>query len=602
MTNEHRWLAPLFMTFSVAALTMGASGCGDDGSTTGGGGSGAGDSGGAGGGAGGDVGGSGGSGGSGAGGPGLLYVLVTPPESIVELDIDAPGSLDFTAEAVYSDGSTLDVTSEVVWDVTNPMVGAMNGPTLEIPGFSTSFFASSLITADFESEQGQAQVTIAAYQQSGTQPDFFFVLPFEDAAGPQSKPLTFSTDVKSMDVFFNMDTTGSMDGEVSNLQNSLTATVIPGVLAAVPDTQFGVGAYEDFPISPYGEPNCTYGALGGPDQPFQLFSEITNDVVAVQAAVNQLGIAGNAIGCGNDTPESAVEAMFQIATGTGLVGPGGTSVPANVSGIGGVGFRDGTMPVVVNITDAISHHGGASACGGVTYTDAGVAAVAATETEAMDALNAICARVIQVSTDSSVSCSGRSDGIAYNNATGALVPPEAWDVAGHPPGCAVGQCCTGVNGAGVAPDAAGMCPLTYLAASNGTGVDASIVAGIQMVARYAPFDVNREWDGLTADQDGVALPMGTTTADFVKAVTPLSHGVVPVPGVPNPVLTATNFQGVVPDTDVTFTVEAFNDFVPQGPAPRLFVATIRVLADDCGALDERNVFILVPPEELRPPE
>ena len=76
---------------------------------------------------------------------------------------------------------------------------------------------------------------------------------------------------------------------------------------------------------------------------------------------------------------------------------------------------------------------------------------------------------------------------------------------------------------------------------------------------------------------------------------------MPVPGVADPVLTATTFEGVVPDTDVTFAVEAFNDFVPQSSDPRLFVATIRVLADDCGELDQRDVFILVPPAELPPP-
>ncbi|MCX4242990.1 vWA domain-containing protein [Paraliomyxa miuraensis] len=530
----------------------------------------------------------------------LLYVAVAPANSVIELDLDSPSSQDFIATAVYTDGSEIDVTAAATWDLTNAAVGSMSGATLDIPGFPMPFFESTIITADYMDKQGQAQVTIAAYQQSGATPDFFFVLPYNDPAGPQTKELTFSTSVKSMDVFFNMDTTGSMDGEVSNLQNSLSATVVPSIVATIPNTQFGVGAYEDFPVAPYGESNCTYGALGGPDQPFQLFQEITDNIPAVQAAVNQLGIGGNAIGCGNDGPESAVEAMYQIATGDGVNAPAPTNVPANASGIGGVGFRDGTMPVVVNITDAVSHHSGPSGCAGVTYAGA-TATNAATEAEAMTALNAICARVIQVSTTSATSCSGRSDGIAYNNATGAVVPPEAWDVAGHPPGCAVGQCCTGINGASVAPDAAGMCPLTYLANGNGTGVDSSIVAGIQMVARYSPFDVTREWDGVDTDQDGVPLPAGTTTADFIKAVTPLSHGPVPVPGVANPVLTPTTFEGVVPDTDVTFTVEAYNDFVPQGPEPRLFVATIRVLADDCGALDERDVFILLPPMNLEPP-
>ena len=95
--------------------------------------------------------------------------------------------------------------------------------------------------------------------------------------------------------------------------------------------------------------------------------------------------------------------------------------------------------------------------------------------------------------------------------------------------------------------------------------------------------------------------MGTTTADFIKAVTPFSHGVVPLPGVPDPTLTPTQFLDVIPDTDVTFTIEAYNDFVMQGQDPRIFVANIRILADDCGDLDEREVFILVPPLELPPP-
>lgn len=530
----------------------------------------------------------------------LLYVVVDPSDSIVELDLNTPATQDFTVTAYFDDGTWSEVTDEVTWSVSNPMIGSMNGPTLEIPGFATNYFDSTLLAATFDDHEGLAQVTVAAYQQSGEEPDFFFVLPFEDPGGNQAKELTFSTDVKSMDVFFNMDTTGSMDGEVSNLQNSLTSTVIPGIEAQVPNTQFGVGAYEDFPISPYGESSCTYGAVGGPDQPFELFAEITDNVAEVQAAVNALGIGGNAIGCGNDGPESAIEGMYQIATGEGLAGPGLTSVPANATGIGGVGFREDSMPVVVNITDAVSHDNDPVACG-AQYTDPSVTAVAHGEAETMAALNAICARVIQVATAAGTSCTAQSDGIDWNIATGAVVPPEAWDVAGHPPGCAVGQCCTGSNGSGQAPNADGLCPLTYLASGSGTGVDDSIVSGIEMVARYSPFDVNREWEGVDTDNEGVPLPAGFTTADFIKAVVPASHGPVPVPGVADPTLTPTTFEGVVPDTDVTFSVEAYNDFVPQGSAPRLFVATIRVLADNCGELDEREVFILVPPGDLPPP-
>ena len=48
--------------------------------------------------------------------------------------------------------------------------------------------------------------------------------------------------VPSLDVFFLMDTTGSMGGEISTLQSSLTGTVIPGIEVAVVGTHVGARA------------------------------------------------------------------------------------------------------------------------------------------------------------------------------------------------------------------------------------------------------------------------------------------------------------------------------------------------------------------------
>ncbi|MGH1348956.1 MAG: hypothetical protein ACRBN8_45910 [Nannocystales bacterium] len=515
--------------------------------------------------------------------PTLLFLEVTPPETILELDLNSGSSVDFIVTANYSDGSSIDVTGDATWDVSNAAVGAMNGATLEIPGFADSFFESAILTADVAGETGQAQVTIAAYDLAN---DFFFVLPFEDKDGPQDQPLTFNTDVKSMDVFINMDTTGSMAGEINNLRSALASDVIPAILAEVPNTQFGAGSFDDFPISPYG--------TAGTDQPFVLLQEITNNVALVQTAVNTYSAAG-----GNDGPESGVEALYQIATGDGLVGPAPTSVAANNSGIGGVGFREGSLPIVVSITDNVTHDTDVATCGR-QYSGA-VAAAAHSQTEAMDAMNNICGRVIQIAIGGTGSCTAYEDGLAFNNATDARVPTEAWDVVGRPPGCAAGQCCTGQNGTGRAADGEGLCPMTFTADASGNGVGDSFASAVPLLAAYGRFDVTSAVTGGGTDVDGVALPMGTTTADFIQAVTPFDHGVVPLPGVPDPTLTPTTFENVVPDTDVIFTVTAFNDFVEQGPDARLFTANIQVLADDCGDLDDRDVFILVPPEALPAP-
>lgn len=143
--------------------------------------------------------------------------------------------------------------------------------------------------------------------------------------------------------------------------------------------------------------------------------------------------------------------------------------------------------------------------------------------------------------------------------------------------------------------------MSFQAMFNGVGVADSFGTAIQLLAAYGQFGVTRVVNGVPADVDGMPLPDGRTSADFIKAVTPFDHGPVPLPGVPDPTLGPESFENVIPNTDVIFEVRAFNDFVEQSDAPRVFEATIRVLADDCGDLDERTVLILVPPQTLPPP-
>ncbi|MCA9705793.1 MAG: hypothetical protein KDK70_08095 [Myxococcales bacterium] len=519
----------------------------------------------------------------------VLYLEVSPFEYVAEVDLGSASTVDYTVTAVFVDGTTADVTELATFEISSADVGAMNGATLEIPSRTDSFFASAIVTATVGEDTGQAQVTLAAYDLDS---DFFFILPFEDGAGEQTKPLTFSTEVKSMDVFVNMDTTFSMDGALLNLQNAMADSIIPGVQALVPDTQFGGGTFQDFPLLGYGIP--------GSDQPFVLYQTITEDASAVQDAVLDF-----MLGDGADPPESHYEALYQIATGEGLAGPAPTSVEPNRDGLGGVGFREGALPVVVSITNQGSHGlaGGPGNC--PAYTGS-VAAVAHSREQAIEALGGICARVVQIAVadppdGDSAACNARTDGIALTEGTGSLIPPEAWDIDGRPPGCAGGECCTGSAGAGVAPNGDGLCPMVFEAEANGNGVDTSFSSAIQLLAAYGRFGVTRAIWGVNTDVDGQALPAGTSTADFIKGVTPVGHGPVPLPGVEEPTLTEDTFEDVIPNTDVIFDVRAFNDFVPQTDQPQVFVANIEVLADDCGELDARDVFILVPPVELPPP-
>jgi hypothetical protein len=530
-------------------------------------------------------------------GPHVLSGLsVTPTNPIVQLDLNTTGSQVFVVDGLYEDGTTEDLTSQATLTVVNLVVGTMTGATLAIPAFNSTQANTSLIKASALGFTAQAQITVAAYRSSGPKQDFFFVLPYQDSSGAQTKPLDFSTAIPALDVFFLMDTTGSMYGEISNLKTSLSGTVVPQIQAALANTHFGVGAFEDFPDD--GDSNGR-GPDGTLDQPFKLRQAITGTTASVQTALDGLITGTSPIGGGGDGPEAGIEALYQVATGDGLSSPSPTSVPAHHTGVGGVGFRTGVMPVIVSISDAASHTNGSvdpNSCG-LPY-QADVDAVAHTNAQTKAALNAICARVVGIAPVTGV-CDAESYYTDFATATGARVPPAAWDVGTRPAGCSSTQCCIGQNGEGMAVDNEGLCPLVFRASTTGTLVSTSVVTGIQMLTRFAQFDVTHVVNGLTADNSGVALPAGHTTADFVKSITPTSFMVPPGPPVvPNPTFDATNFHGVTPGTTVDFNVSALNDFIPSTDQAQIFSATIQVLAGACTPLDQRSVLILVPPTAI----
>jgi hypothetical protein len=531
----------------------------------------------------------------------LVGLSVTPTNPLVELDLNAGASFSFTANGNYLDGVPEDLSTQVNWAVSDPVVGSMNGSTLLIPGFATSGVHVARVTAKLGSMTGTAQITVVAYRKSGTQQDFFFVLPYQDPAGQAMRPLDFATKIPALDVFFSMDTTGSMFDSITNLQSALTSIVVPGVRNSVQDSQFGVGALEDFPVDGYGTigSNCT-GGLNVPDQPFQLLQPITSDITSVADGVSRLRTATGPIGCGADWPEAGMEALYQASTGEGLSSPAPTSVAANHSGVGGVGFRTGTMPVIMQISDAMTHGPGepGTCFSQVANYANGVGAVAHNRPQTRAALNNICARVVGVAAiqDSlPEQCSAQEYLEDFATSTGSRVPPQAWDVGARPAGCGAGQCCTDFNGTGRAPDGEGLCPLVFRANTDGSGLGSNIVTGVQMLTRFATFDVNSERNGVATDVDGVPLTGGHTTVDFLKMITPASFvKPPPPPALPDPTFDSVSFHKVTPSTKVSFNVSAFNDFVPQTANAQVFRATIRVLAGGCTALDQRDVVILVP--------
>jgi len=226
--------------------------------------------------------------------------------------------------------------------------------------------------------------------------DFFVILPYNGDHVHDN--LTFGTNLQVADVYFLIDTTGSMDPAIENVATSLASVIVPGIRAAIPDVQMGVGHFNDVPdgISSLG----TYVPHGTePDEPYWNVQNITADDTAVQDGLTYLYGPDFPWGGGGDTHESAVIALWSTATGNGF-DECNSSVPPQVCPEipdemsprrGYPCFRPESLPIIVNISDSSWHN---NELGGYAYE--------CTDTDFDDALtelNDIGARYIGVFVD-----------------------------------------------------------------------------------------------------------------------------------------------------------------------------------------------------------
>jgi hypothetical protein len=326
----------------------------------------------------------------------------------------------------------------------------------------------------------------------------------------------------------------------------------------------------------------------------------------------QHGVDQYTLGNGGDVPEAGWEAIYQIASGVGLSGvmnaiipafdpataPPGATPPAGeeFGTLGGAGFRVGSLPIVVWITDASSHN---STVTGNPYTQSGAAGTNGAET----ALAAKHARVIGVVSRGGSFGGARTDVVHAVVATGAVVTPSAWPAvgAGRPAACAANQCCTGQNGAGQAPVAStNTCPLVFEVDAAGSGLGAQIVQAIKVMVSGIPIDITAR----PVDDAGDTID---AVASFVKEVKANPAGGAPCSSGLNAVDTngdgiADTFRAVLPGARACFdVVPKQNDTVLPLTTPQMFKATIVVTGDGITTLDTRDVYFLVPPVIPVPP-
>jgi len=153
-------------------------------------------------------------------------------------------------------------------------------------------------------------------------------------------------DQPPVDVYILVDLSGSFIDDLDNFKVEAPA-MIDTLTGKNPNTQFGLGRFEDYPIYPFG-----LAAWG--DSAYTQVLDLTPDAENVKATIDDLEIWFG--GAGGDWPQSQLAALYQAATGAGQVIPDNTG--ANIPSGQQVDFRDGATKLFVLWTDAPFHYPG----------------------------------------------------------------------------------------------------------------------------------------------------------------------------------------------------------------------------------------------------
>jgi hypothetical protein len=380
---------------------------------------------------------------------------------------------------------------------------------------------------------------------------FYFLIPYHEATAPQEDTFVFSTEVRLADVFFAMDTTGSMNGEISNLKSTLTSEIVPGLQSVLDDVRFGVGFFDDYPTGGYG--------TAATDSVFGLLQAMTWDVSLAQDGVDALALHGGA-----DWAESDVPALWAIATGEGLGGYLDPQTECSAGAFGYPCFRQGAMPIVILMTDAPFHNGP----GGYDPYGSDISPAAPTYEDAVGALDDIHARVLTV----------------YSG------PPED-----------TGQthCETLSLDTGAAVDGE---PLTFVISSTGAGLGTAVVDAVDALATAVPLDISAVTRDAPDDAvDAAALIVGVAPNTAGGIADPQDPTVICVGGLPTADTDGDSgqdeFVDVAPGTPVCFDIVpiSVNETVPEQENLQLYPAFVDVYGAGSTLLDTRDVFFLVPP-------
>jgi hypothetical protein len=409
----------------------------------------------------------------------------------------------------------------------------------------------------------------------------YVILPYGETA---ERDFDFSTRIRAVDIVFMTDTTGSMSGTITEVQNTLESTIVPGVAAALgtdADARYAMAAHGDFQ-----EGGWNYSGNMAMIQP------LTFDVAAVRRATSYLQASS-----GGDGPESMVPAMHAAITGIGFpsyvdsasggcdatlrsavaaawpaasggdaCGPTRNMDPVRDCGMGPddpgaygwACFQEGRVPIMVLFSDAPWHNG--------PNNDDGIAPGG---------------NFYRTSTPLAPTWNDLVNAFTMRGAYFVGIDVSSWGDHTYNNSLELARLTGTVDGSG-APIAFNGSPST---------IAANVIDAIQRIAGTTRQDITTRVDPDTTETR-IAPP--NNTASFIDAV-------VPTRGIPDAPegfdrFDERTFYNVAPSTRVYFRVDFNNDFQMGTDVAQVFRATIVVLGRAGSEVDRRMVFIVVPAE------
>lgn len=185
-----------------------------------------------------------------------------------------------------------------------------------------------------------APFDISAFCAEALEPDTLETTLRAGETVSEQKTAFLTPDIPQADVMFAMDLTGSMDGELANLQQN-AKQVIDALSLLINDLSFGLISFEDYPATYSGAENCGYAATYARpgDAPYRLNLPLQKSISAFEDAVNAM-----TLGNGEDGPESYARVLWETANHDTI------------------GWRPGSRRMVVMFGDNIPHDCDVDAC------------------------------------------------------------------------------------------------------------------------------------------------------------------------------------------------------------------------------------------------